>query len=182
MAIKKPVFLSLAVGVMLLAGCHPAFKKYDYAITPTSAHEKAENYTITVAPLIANDKFTGFILNIENTSDAPVEIDWNKTLFIQGGQTNGGFIYEGIVYAERNNPRLPDVVLPHSAMNKEISPSNLVIYSAPYRYNGILIPGGWRKGTIGSGNHGVYVTIRCNQKEAWHKLVFDVSASDKLGG
>jgi len=67
-------------------------------------------------------------LTIRNKTNKNIELNWNKTLYITGGQTSGGFMFEGVVYAERNNPKPADLIFGNSTFTKEISPSNLVDY------------------------------------------------------
>lgn len=174
----RAVFVLIMAG--FISGCMvtPDMMKYKYTVTPDSLQQETNNYSIKIDPLIYNYQFTGFTLIIDNKSDKPVEVDWNKTLFINDGQTSGGFTYEGIVFAERNNPKMPDIVFPRSRMSKLIYPSNLVTYNAPSTASGIYIPGGWGKIPIDGGNAGVYLTLRHEGKEESFQLAFDVTAEE----
>lgn len=75
--------------------------------------------------------YIGFELTIENKTDEDLELDWNRTLFIQGGRTNGGFMFEDVVYRDRNNPKPPDIIFAGGRFSKQILPSNLVYFSRP---------------------------------------------------
>jgi|LWDU01.1.fsa_nt_gi hypothetical protein len=102
---------------------------------------------------------SSFILTIKNKTDKDLEINWNKTMFIKDGQTSGGFMFEGVLYSDRNNTKSPDIVFPGSTLQKEIFPSILVYYSSG-RY------GGWRHDVIPSGRStGVYLTVNIDGKE-----------------
>jgi len=67
-----------------------------------------------------------FSLTIENKTDKDIELDWNKTLYISNGTTSGGFMFEGVVYKDRNNPKTPDIIFAKSKFSKTIWPNNLV--------------------------------------------------------
>lgn len=67
-------------------------------------------------------------LVIRNKTNSNLEVNWNKTLFITNGQTSGGFIFEGVVYKDRNNQKAPDIVFANGSMTKTIWPNNLGIF------------------------------------------------------
>lgn len=156
---------------LILSACVPTMSdSRRYTATPEKAvHESAE-YALTLTPNLTAGKITTFTLDIDNRSEKPIEIDWNKTLFVRDGQTSGGFIYEGIIYADRNNPRFPDIVFPNAKFSKVISPSNLVDYIPPTNNSGIVTPGGWISRNIPAGASGAYVTIRHRGQEFGHRL------------
>ena len=110
-----------------------------------------------------------FSLTIENRTDKNIELDWNKTLYIESGRTSGGFMFEGVVYKDRNNPKPPDIVFANSRFSKIISPNNLVNFSSG-RY------GGWRHTYMPAGENGVYLTIKVGDKEVNEKLTVYLTA------
>ncbi|MCK4440985.1 MAG: hypothetical protein KAU90_03205, partial [Sulfurovaceae bacterium] len=55
-----------------------------------------------------------------------IEIDWSKTLFIRGNQTDGSFMLIGQMYIERNCQKINDVVFANATFEKRIYPSHLV--------------------------------------------------------
>jgi len=104
--------------------------------------------------------YRAFQLTLINKSDKDIEIDWNRTLYISQGQTSGGFMFEGIAYLTRNNPKPPDVVFAHSSMSKQIFPNNLVLF------NGV-----WDHSPMISGENGVYLSVIVDGKEITEKLI-----------
>lgn len=108
-----------------------------------------------------------FNLEIQNKTDKNIEINWNKTMYISNGQTSGNFMYEGVIYSERNNPRPPDFVFAKSKFSKTIYPNNLVIYWD--------VNLGWRHEFMGDGENGVYLTILVEGKEIGEKITINIT-------
>jgi hypothetical protein len=105
-----------------------------------------------------------FTLSIQNKTSQDLEVDWNKTLYISSGTTSGGFMFEGVVYANRNNPKPPDIVFANGKFSKVIHPNNLVSYTSG-KY------GGWSHDSIGFGDTGVYLTIKAGNEEIKEKII-----------
>lgn len=111
-----------------------------------------------------------FIFQLTNKSKEDILIDWNKTVYIEDGQSSGGFMFEGIIYKDRNAAKSNDVVFPGSTITKVIWPNNLVSYS-PGRYSG------WQHRHMPMAKNGVYLLISDDKnKEQRIKLMADVRA------
>lgn len=169
---KKMIFTVLAMLVLTACIPMPQLDKYSYTFNPETATETMPFCKVTLEPNAYNKQLHGFILSIENTSTEPIEVDWNKSLFIQNGQTNGGFMFEGIIIADRNNPRMPDIVLPGLGFKKMITPNVSAHYDPPNQYS----RGGWVNYPLTGGNQGAYITMKHNGKETGVKLAIDVAA------
>ncbi len=105
----------------------------------------------------------GFALTLFNLTESNLELNWNKTLYVHNNQTSGGFMFEGVVYRERNNPKSPDIIFSKGVLRKEIFPNNLVDFSSG-KY------GGWRHQPLPEGENGVFVTISVNGREISEKV------------
>lgn len=143
--------------------------KYDVTVTPPSTSISNNFFDATILP---GDKGTyglisDFILIVKNKTKEDLEIDWNKTLFIKDNQTRGGFMFAGIVYSKRNEPKVPDVVFPGVELKKAISPTILVFYDSG-RYGS-----GWNHNEL-SGEVGVYLVTKVGKQEIKEKLIFKV--------
>jgi hypothetical protein len=110
-----------------------------------------------------NYGYESFVLAVVNKSKKNIEINWNKTLYVAYNQTSGGFMFEGVVYRERNNPKQPDVVFAGGNLVKTIWPNALVEYESG-KY------GGWRNRKMWEGEHGVYLTLSIDGKEVNERL------------
>lgn len=166
----KNLFKTIAILtiVFLFSGCGVISKNYVY--TNSNVKDEINNIEISLIPInksmIAG--YSAFILKLNNDSDNDIEIDWNKTYFIDNGRTNGTFMFEGIVYKDRNNPKTSDIVFQHSIFSKAIYPNNLVVFNA----NGSL--SSWGHEGMGIGTHGVYLTLLINGKSINKKIYVDV--------
>lgn len=160
------LILTIGMGLLsILASGGPR-----YAVRPDSSETMVANDRF-VARLIptCNGGCNAFTLTIENKSNKDMEVDWNKTLYIAQGSTSGGFMFEGIVYAQRNAPKPPDIVFKKATFRKTIYPTNLVAFSSG-RY------GGWRHEEMPQGLNGVYLTVRIGSEEINEKLTTNLVA------
>lgn len=157
------VFVVMA---LFLAGC----AHVQFATEPRVLILERDAYKVQVRPAgrYALGSYEGFELSVSNKTDSDIEIVWNKTLFIKDGVTNGGFMFTGVVYEDRNDPKPSDVVFAHDTFSKCIWPCNLVMFtgtSAP-----LLPQNTWWHRTILAGEHGVYLTLKVADHEVHEKL------------
>lgn len=113
----------------------------------------------------------GFMLVIRNKTNKNLELNWNKTLYITGGQTSGGLMYDGVVYKDRNNPRPPDIVFPNGSLSKFVLPSNRVEFMSASYANG------WYHNNMPQGENGVFLTMVVDGKEISEKLTVVISVA-----
>lgn len=104
-----------------------------------------------------------FLLSIQNKTSQDLEVDWNKTLYISSGTTSGGFMFDGVVYSTRHNPKPPDVVFANGNFSKIIYPNNLVSFVG----SGV----GWIHSQIGPGETGVYLNVKAGNEEIKEKII-----------
>lgn len=105
----------------------------------------------------------GFELLVKNKTDRTLEVDWNKTRFIAGGQAAGGFMFAGVVYRDRNNSKPSDIVFASGTMSKGIWPNNLVEFNTfPFIE--------WVHKPMPQGEVGIYLTVVVDGKEISQKL------------
>jgi hypothetical protein len=158
---KKTILIILSS--FLILGCGPRFiVKSD----PSDANIIKDFYAIKISPMAFDQIFgsyTAFYLFIENKTNKDIEIIWDKTAYIKYDNTNGGFMFEGIVYKDRNNPKPPDIIFPNSTFSKSIWPNNLVGF---YR--------GWYHGGMPMGNNGIYLTMKIDNIEFKEKITFNL--------
>lgn len=158
----KALFLSGLVAVMIvsLSGCFSKTRP-QWKSEPDMATVENEQYIVRLIP---NFRWAAdaFILSIVNKTDKNIEINWGKTLFISGGQTSGGFMFEGVSYRDRNNPNPADIIFGNSTFTKTIYPITL---------------SAWEKGwdwtiheSILEGDYGAYVTLLVDGKEVGERL------------
>ena len=166
---KRDAFriVSAAIVVIVLIGCMP--KPWVWKSDPPAQSVSNEYVNASISPIWVTYGTKSFLLTIVNKTDKPIELNWNKTLFINGGQTSGGFMYEGIIFAKRDEQKPNDVVFPKGTYQKEIWPNNLVNYDSG-RYGA-----GWVHWSMNAGINGVYLTTVVDGKEINEKLIVDLS-------
>lgn len=99
-----------------------------------------------------------FELSLDNKTNGTIEIDWNRSYYINNGKPDGGLYFDGIIIAQRNNPRPPDIILPMSNFKRRLVPSNnfsLNVFPLAH----------WAIKTFDGKSHGIYVTIKVDGKE-----------------
>lgn len=162
---KSKIFI-FTIAFFLVSGCAAPTHRTEVKISPTAVENKIDFITADITPVCTNRGCEFFKLNVKNNLDKPVEINWNKTLFISGGQTSGGFMYEGIAYKDRNDTRPPDIVFQKGAMSKTIAPNNLASFTSGR---------GWSNEYMPHGNIGVYLTITVDGKDYSQKMTTNVT-------
>jgi hypothetical protein len=144
----------MIAGVVFASACASPEWKSD----PEVATVDNEFLTVSIRPVC--HEWIGcnsFVLRIVNKTEKDIEVNWNRTLYIRNGQTSGGFMFEGVIFADRNNNKPPDVIFKQVPFTKVIWPSNLVTLDRS--------PTGWRHIGMPNGRNGLYLTVVVSGKE-----------------
>jgi hypothetical protein len=98
--------------------------KYDWKVEPPSQHVENDYFYVTLAPYKYRwgdcPGHTAFKLAIKNRTSGDMELDWNKTLYIENGQSNSGLMFEGIIFRDRNNSKQPDIIFANTEFIKYV--------------------------------------------------------------
>jgi hypothetical protein len=161
----------LGVLVVFLSGCAATGMNVIYQSVPEVQRAENEVFKVALRPVQTNKMgsifYTSFDLTIQNKTNGDLELIWDKTLYIEDGVTKGGFMFEGVVFKDRNRPKPPDIVFAGSQFSKTIYPNVYVTYERNL---------GWYNKTINKpGEVGAYVTIRAKDKELHEKLIVRIS-------
>ena len=139
------------------------------------------DYTsVSVLPLCnPNECYTivSMVITIDNKSNKTLEINWNRTLFIDNGQTRGGFMFEGIMYIKRHETRQPDLVFPQQTFSKQLFPVINVARDDE---------GNWIHNELKQGEYGVSLLFTVDGQEMRTNSTFkivttQVNAEEKKG-
>lgn len=184
---KRSIIL-IAVAMTILIGCAT---RYIWRSDPDERSVSNEFFDAKIIPVFVSGGYKGFAIEIKNKTKKNIEVNWNKTLFISNGQTSGGFMFPGGVWAERNDPKLPDIVFPNVAFGKGLMPNDLVAFdSGTSGTSGIVIKGryhpgvggttgmGWWHQSMSSGIYGVYLTMIVDGNEINETLTVNLSYTD----
>lgn len=99
-----------------------------------------------------------FELTLKNKTEKTLEIDWNRSYYINNGKADGGLYFDGIVIAQRNNQRPPEIILPNSSLEKNLIPNNNFEFK-------IFPLAHWDFKYLQGYSHGVYLTLKSDGKE-----------------
>ena len=150
------IVLAIATTGILFTGC----ARYTYNTThPTTQlkHTKEINATIDV-----DRNRRGLILTIHNNTDEDLELNWNKTVFIEDGKTAGKFMFNGVVFSKRNETKANDIIFAGGNFEKNIYPNSKVY----------LIKG-WGHSIIGYGVVGASLYIESESGNFREKVLVD---------
>lgn len=141
--------LTLSI-ILILSGC--ATTGYVWYSDPRTQQVDNQYFSAEISPISTTWGCEAFCLSIRNKSHKNLELNWNKTLYIVNGQTSGSFMFEGVVYKDRNNPKPPDVIFPRATLIKAIWPNNLVYFQVADMVAGDTDPAYWRKWSVFDNN------------------------------
>lgn len=157
MEIKKPILVTVLAA--FAAGCTIVPPTW----TPASSSQSLHLVDVQIKPACSQSSCYGFSMDMQNKTDKPVEIDWNRSYYTYNGQTNGGLMSEGVIISQRNMLRAPDVVLPNGRYSKTLWPSNFT-----QLYIG-LASAEWINQMLPEGMQGVFITIKQGDREEYVK-------------
>ena len=190
----KKLLLTLAVAgmccVMAVGGCVPNYYRPSYTpYTPTTPQKK--DYQFDKSKSAYNDSkisvslsercnpytgsVEGFVLNIENKTHNDMNLVWNETYYLSNNTVNGGFMFEGIVYSRRTDPKQDLILLPNTKQEIVLFPNALVDYMPPPSLGSSVLPGGWSHQDIGTGEYGAYIKIRGKGIDKRIKLTLNIT-------
>ena len=146
--------------ILPLAGC----VSVENVWSPTIAVSENGLVSASAKPACTGSYCYGFDTVISNKTDKPVEIDWNKSYYLLGGQTNGGLMTTGVVISQRNLLRAPDMILPKGSYSKPLWPSSFTSLQAG------ISSIDWVSQQLPDGKQGVYLTFRQGDREEYVTL------------
>jgi hypothetical protein len=165
--------------LIFVAGC--AIGHYSIALLKQASPNKNYDVSLKAIQLARNDLYNGMNLSIINKTEKPIEIVWNKTFYLDHGQTKGGLLLEGEDYKDTNNSKPNDIVFAKSTYNKVFSPVDLVKGCHISALGSFL--GGYTYGPkqqclhegFRDGENGIYLTLLVNGEEKNETLTFNVA-------
>lgn len=169
MKLKGLVFISTVS--VFMTGC-AITPNVEWSGSPETVNTEMAGVDIKASPVCTSWGCNSFLIQLNNTTDQDVVVDWNRTFYVRNGQTSGTFMYEGIVYSKRSEQKSPDVVFPGGKLIKGIYPVNLVSYkSGQY--------GGWSHDGMPAGENGIYFNIKIGEEEYKKKVISKISVQEK---
>lgn len=153
---KYVVSVLLATASLLLASCAHA------------PHESIGSPSVDITSPLVSGRLVAlcekpkscktFQLELSNQTDSTIEIDWSKSYYLNDDQPDGGLYFDGVVIAQRNAPRSPDIILPNGTFRRNLTPNNSFEL-------GLLPLAHWKIKPFSTVNNGIYLTLRTGGKE-----------------
>lgn len=168
---KKIIIAALiTLGVIFLSGCTTTAAKYEWKSHQTGEQNGNDIFDATVSLSSCNELWgtcKSFSLVVKNKTNKNIELNWNKTFFINKGQVSGRFMLADTQYTDRGNARVSDVIFPGGVLRKNIWPNTLVYFS---NVGGMY--GGWTNLEIPKNREiGIYLTINIDGVETSRKII-----------
>ncbi len=163
-----PTFRLIIVAAFAWA-CAPAPVKQWNSMPPVQKISTSF-YTVQMKPLKKNNPYyVAFLISIQNHSNHPLEVDWNRTRYLHNGEDLGVFVFRGIEPGRIQGAIPSDSVLAGEIFSKEISPLKTVTFlprgQAPE-------PGrrGFEPGILPAGANSIRLVLRQNGRN-WQETL-----------
>lgn len=163
--IKAALAVATIVGTAITAGCTTMNAQPEFS--PSKPFDgKLVSGTVTMQCSYITS-CQSFLIDVKNKTNADVDIDWNKSLYVKDGQTDGGLYFDGIVVAQRNAPRAPDVIFAEMSLKKTVVPNNSLTLS--------LMPlAHWVVQDLQGKTNGVMLTFKSKSEEERIRVDFQI--------
>ncbi len=126
-----------------------------------------ELYYVSITPILSRDYHYAFRLIIKNKTTQEMEIDWNKTFYIQEEDAVSNFMFDGIPYANREAPIPREKVPANDMLIRTVWPNALVDRKKD-----------WFHLPMEAGKHGMEVTLVVNRKQVFkEKLLLTITVN-----
>jgi hypothetical protein len=107
---------------------------------------------------------------VTNRTDRDMQIDWNRTRYVESGKRHGGFVWEGIDPKQVRDASVPpDTIPPGNTFSRVIFPHKRLAYAPGYQR-------GWKLqgGLIPEGENGVDLVVTQNGKVIRHRITVKI--------
>ncbi|MBF0530717.1 MAG: hypothetical protein HQK55_15920 [Deltaproteobacteria bacterium] len=184
---RRVGYLILCICLLSLAACGP---RYRTIINQENNSVQDEYIKASIIPAYNRfNQLAGFIMNLENKTDKSMEIIWEKTWYIQNGETRYNFIFSDASSAEPEKPKPYSIIFATTPMmvdqdsvywNYYVPPESLPAKTTIKRFifpitlvsmNQTL---GLLNDPLPEGDNGVLLTIKTNEKDVTQKMFISV--------
>lgn len=163
------VLFVLVMACVACQGCYnpyaqptttPAYRQKTYSVDIENSSYSDKYIDIKIIPQQLHYNYKYFVLNVENKTNQDIKISWNETYFIENGNANGGFMFAGVQYINRDAPKQDWLIFKNSSASKEIYPCAKVVNFGHDRTAAQMgLPTGWGHGIMTNGTFGAYIKI-----------------------
>jgi hypothetical protein len=164
---RKNAGLILFLLLVFVAGCAPgptiSWKSAPEIQTASNEYCKAQLEPVTTGK---GAFFDAFRLMVTNRTDKDLEIDWNRTRYVESGIRHGGFVWQGIDPEQVRDASIPpDIISPGNTFSRVIFPHKKIAYAPGYQR-------GWKLqgGLLPEGENGIDLVVRQNGRVIRHRI------------
>lgn len=133
--------------------------KYQYIVS--------QDYYVSITPVRTKSYFYAFRLIVKNQTKQDIWINWDKTKYVFEEDANGGFMFDGVDYKEREASKPMSRVPANDIFIKTIWPNVLVDRNKD-----------WFHQPLESGRHGIELTIISGRQVFEEKLLLSISVQE----
>jgi hypothetical protein len=173
-------FVTGIIITMMMAGLGCSAAVYEYASNPVSKRIETKAFTAEFRPAKEDaGYFSSFILEIENTSDDSIEIDWNKTLYIHDEKNRGGFVFEGIDPTLVREKQIPNEVIPaKTRFSRQLFPIAKIAMAERKDYAAGKDKPGLYGGKLPAGENSILLSIQ--EQGQWIRKIISVVITEQV--
>ncbi|MCG6878917.1 MAG: hypothetical protein LJE96_07205 [Deltaproteobacteria bacterium] len=160
--------------VLFLAACVTA-KTKSWTSIPSTRQVQNADFSVQLTPL-KRDKanFVSFRLFIDNKTNQPLKIDWNKTRYLCDGKSYGPVVFPSIDPATIKESIPPAVIPAGGTFTREIFPLKLVAF-APMREQILDGEGrGLYPGPLPQGENTIDLVIYQGERQIRQQITVDI--------
>jgi hypothetical protein len=164
---RKNAGLTLFFFFIFMAGC-AAGPSINWRSAPEIQTASNEYCEAQLEPVTTGKGpfFDSFRLMVANRTDKSLEIDWNRTRYVESGIRHGGFVWEGIDPKQVREASVPpDIISPGNTFSRVIFPHKKIAYAPGYQR-------GWKLqgGLIPEGENGIDLVVKQNGRVIRHRI------------
>jgi hypothetical protein len=164
---RKNAGLTLLFSLIFVAGCAPA-STITWKSAPEIQKSSSDCCVAQLEPVTTGKGpfFDSFRLIVINKTDKDMQIDWNRTRYVESGIRHGGFVWQGIDPKQVRDASLPpDIIPPGNTFLRVIFPHKKIAYAPGYQR-------GWKLqgGLIPEGENGIDLVVVQNGKVIRHRI------------
>ena len=177
---QKKLFVIMLLVALFATGCVrnqpqtaiPSTPQKKITVDISQARYSDKTVEISLQPVVKEksgifkERVNSFALFVVNKSPNDLRLSWDDSYFIENGQAKGGFMFEGVSYANRDAPKKDLLVLPNSKVALEVFPTSRVMHSEI----------GWLHAAMNDGEYGGYFKLTGKNYQKQVKLIATIGS------
>ncbi|MBW2251304.1 MAG: hypothetical protein JRF60_11915 [Deltaproteobacteria bacterium] len=174
--IRIGMLFTIGLAITIISGCAPAKVWISNPEIQTAGNPY---YEARLEPVTGKYSFfVSFHLTVTNKSDNQLEINWNKTRYIQNNRRFGVFVFRGIKPEDIKNLTIPPDIIPAGdTLSKVISPYKLFAHAPIRSSTKGKAESRINPGIIPNGKNGILLVVRQNGKEVVEQMSVNIVES-----